>query len=326
MRGSGSFSHVFDCPNAPIQPAAQGAGEGFLLSRSMNSSAWARLRAILARWRTAFSRNSAILSVRSDAGSGVSLEARMLRTSAISSSENPRGKKAETDAEHELGEWLPAQRFKLGRGTLSAEKAAALDAAVPGWRAGRKRGGKSGKTTMIKRHSDVVLEITAHDPNTVENDLNAAVEIAREHAMKECRDGILVTQHGYTNYTVAVSREVPYGQTHKRREEPANAQTEAGPASILSPLSHGQNPRRWAEKGMDWPTAPTLHVPVNNLCRSGSCDASDRSSLVPAVCQHQDSRARAPGAYGKCSGTRLSCSRKTACWAPSIRGHRQCCR
>jgi hypothetical protein len=39
---------------------------------------------------------------------------------------------------------------------------------------------------MIKRHSDVILEITAHDPNTVENDLKAAVEIAREQAW-ECR-------------------------------------------------------------------------------------------------------------------------------------------
>lgn len=85
------------------------------------------------------------------------------------------------------------------------------------------------ETTMIKRHSDVVLEITAHDPNTIQNDLNAAVEIARDHAMKESRHGILVTQHGYTSYTVAVSGEVPYGQTHERREEPANSQIETGP-------------------------------------------------------------------------------------------------
>ena len=76
---------------------------------------------------------------------------------------------------------------------------------------------------MIKRHSDIVLEITAHDPDTVENDLNTAVEIAREHAMKECRHGILVTQHGYTSYTVAVSRDVPYGQTYERRQQSADS-------------------------------------------------------------------------------------------------------
>jgi hypothetical protein len=85
------------------------------------------------------------------------------------------------------------------------------------------------EATMIKRHSDVVLEINAHDPDTIENDLNTAVEIARTHAMQERRHGILVTQHGYTSYTVAVSRDVPFGQTHERREQPANSQTETGP-------------------------------------------------------------------------------------------------
>ena len=77
------------------------------------------------------------------------------------------------------------------------------------------------ETTMIKRHSDLVLEITAHDPATVENDLNTAVDMAREHAMQESRHGILVTQHDFTSYTVAVSRDVPYGQTHERRDQRA---------------------------------------------------------------------------------------------------------
>ena len=71
---------------------------------------------------------------------------------------------------------------------------------------------------MIKRHSDLVLEITAHDPRTIESDINTAVDMARQHAMLEGRYGILVTQHGYTSYTVAVSRDVPFGQTHERRE------------------------------------------------------------------------------------------------------------
>ncbi|MDQ0000656.1 hypothetical protein [Pseudarthrobacter sulfonivorans] len=74
---------------------------------------------------------------------------------------------------------------------------------------------------MIKRHSDLVLEITAHDPRTIENDLNTAVDIARRHAIMEGRHGILVTQHDYTNYTV--SRDVPFGQTHERRAKPRNA-------------------------------------------------------------------------------------------------------
>lgn len=78
---------------------------------------------------------------------------------------------------------------------------------------------------MIKRHSDVVLEITAHDPDTIDHELNTAVEIVREHAVKERRHGILVTQHAYTRYTVAISRDVPYGQTLERRELPASSQT-----------------------------------------------------------------------------------------------------
>lgn len=71
---------------------------------------------------------------------------------------------------------------------------------------------------MIKRHSDLVLEITAHDRQTIEHDLNTAEDMARLHAIQEGRHGILVTQHGFTSYTVAVSRDVPFGQTHERRE------------------------------------------------------------------------------------------------------------
>lgn len=53
---------------------------------------------------------------------------------------------------------------------------------------------------MIRHRPDLVLEISAHGPNTVENDLKTAVEIAREHAMTERRQGILVTQRGYACY------------------------------------------------------------------------------------------------------------------------------
>ena len=52
----------------------------------------------------------------------------------------PRRKAADTEREHELGFWLHTQRFKLRRGKLSSEQAEELDAALPGWLAGRKRG------------------------------------------------------------------------------------------------------------------------------------------------------------------------------------------
>lgn len=82
---------------------------------------------------------------------------------------------------------------------------------------------------MIRQHPDSVLEVRAYDPDTIENDLNTAVEIARKPAMQEGRHGILATQHGYTSYTVAVSRDVPYGQTHERRQRALDKQPETNP-------------------------------------------------------------------------------------------------
>lgn len=70
---------------------------------------------------------------------------------------------------------------------------------------------------MIKHLPGSILEITAQDRETIDNDLDTAVELARVHAMEQGH-GILVLQHGYSNYTVAVSREVPYGQTRERRQ------------------------------------------------------------------------------------------------------------
>lgn len=54
----------------------------------------------------------------------------------------PRHKATVTGEEHELGVWLHTQRYRLRRGELGPAKAQALDAAVPGWRAGRQRGRK----------------------------------------------------------------------------------------------------------------------------------------------------------------------------------------
>lgn len=58
----------------------------------------------------------------------------------------PRHKAVITGEEHELGIWLHSQRMKQRRNQLDAQKTAALDAAVPGWRTGRKRGRPIAKT------------------------------------------------------------------------------------------------------------------------------------------------------------------------------------
>ena len=52
----------------------------------------------------------------------------------------PRHQKYATEQEHTLGVWIHVQRQKLREGTLSPDKAAQLDAAVPGWQQGRPRG------------------------------------------------------------------------------------------------------------------------------------------------------------------------------------------
>lgn len=57
------------------------------------------------------------------------------------------------------------------------------------------------------------LLVEATDPRLIEDDLNSALDAAHLHAMKEARHGILVTRHGHTTFTVAISARVPYGQT-----------------------------------------------------------------------------------------------------------------
>jgi hypothetical protein len=52
----------------------------------------------------------------------------------------PRHKKCDSEREHTLGVWVHAQRQKHRRGELGVEKVKLLDAAVPGWQAGRTRG------------------------------------------------------------------------------------------------------------------------------------------------------------------------------------------
>jgi hypothetical protein len=52
----------------------------------------------------------------------------------------PRHKKCDSEREHTLGVWVHAQRQKHRRGDLDPAKVKLLDAAVPGWQAGRARG------------------------------------------------------------------------------------------------------------------------------------------------------------------------------------------
>lgn len=55
--------------------------------------------------------------------------------------------------------------------------------------------------------------VEADAPHEIDRDLNAAVDAALLHAIQDGSQGILVTRHGHSTFTVAVSSKVPYGQT-----------------------------------------------------------------------------------------------------------------
>jgi hypothetical protein len=60
------------------------------------------------------------------------------------------------------------------------------------------------------------FEITGANPQIIQDDLNRAVDLGRDHAMREGRHGILVTRLGHTSFVVAVTENVPYGFTYER--------------------------------------------------------------------------------------------------------------
>ncbi|WP_458779889.1 hypothetical protein [Arthrobacter sp. D3-16] len=64
--------------------------------------------------------------------------------------------------------------------------------------------------------SEILLEVDGDDAETLQTDLGAAVAIA-ESASLSCGGGVLVTQHDYWSFTVAVSAEVPIGHTVQQR-------------------------------------------------------------------------------------------------------------
>lgn len=57
---------------------------------------------------------------------------------------------------------------------------------------------------MLTHAAAKVLKVAGDDVTGIETALNAAVLVAQEHAMKQGRQGVLVTQHGFNSYTVTV--------------------------------------------------------------------------------------------------------------------------
>ncbi|MHA7292122.1 hypothetical protein ACX80V_21165 [Arthrobacter sp. MDT3-24] len=63
---------------------------------------------------------------------------------------------------------------------------------------------------------DGYFHITGLSRAEIEDSINMAVEMARDHSMKEGWQGILVTRHEPGQYTVNLSGDVPYGVTMER--------------------------------------------------------------------------------------------------------------
>jgi hypothetical protein len=57
--------------------------------------------------------------------------------------------------------------------------------------------------------------VTGDKPQSIQEDLDSAVALARQQAMKDGRHGILVTRLGPASFTVTLSAEVPYGMTRE---------------------------------------------------------------------------------------------------------------
>ena len=64
--------------------------------------------------------------------------------------------------------------------------------------------------------SGPMYHVTADAPKLIGERLDAAEHLARQQALRKGTHGILVTRHGPTTFTVALSADVPYGVTLER--------------------------------------------------------------------------------------------------------------
>lgn len=62
------------------------------------------------------------------------------------------------------------------------------------------------------------VEVRVTDAASLQDQLTAGVEIVQQQAISYGRHGVLITQHGYTAFTIAISPEVPYGETREHRQ------------------------------------------------------------------------------------------------------------
>jgi hypothetical protein len=77
---------------------------------------------------------------------------------------------------------------------------------------------KNEKDRTMRTALGLTMAITATDRSGMERQLDEAVAVARTRAMREGRQGILVTRHAYDSFTVALSDAVPFGVTLEHQD------------------------------------------------------------------------------------------------------------
>lgn len=65
---------------------------------------------------------------------------------------------------------------------------------------------------------DLSIAVRVTDRASMEHQLDEAISIARATAMNEGRRGILVTRFGFDSFSVALSNEVPFGETREYQD------------------------------------------------------------------------------------------------------------
>ncbi|UOD81607.1 hypothetical protein [Paenarthrobacter ureafaciens] len=62
----------------------------------------------------------------------------------------------------------------------------------------------------------IFTDIRVKQPTEIDEKLEAAVRAAQRDARTKGSDGVLVIRHSFEHYSVALSPDVPFGQTYER--------------------------------------------------------------------------------------------------------------
>lgn len=70
----------------------------------------------------------------------------------------------------------------------------------------------------METFTDLPITVAVPDRSSMEDRLDEAVAVAQAVAIRNGRQGILVTRHSYNLFTVDLSDEVPFGLSREKQE------------------------------------------------------------------------------------------------------------